>query len=233
MVEPAENDIFFLPGRSLPCAGARRARRLTQAWYQVASLLYGYLSAGIILAVVLLGMRKMLSDRNLWRRVRRSLPQAGAVGTLSVLSAGNRRLSAGTELPVPSEGTLGSAHSCDVCIPCRGVHMRSAFFWMERDELHMVALHRDGFMADGVPVEPGDEAVLRDGAVLGVGELRLVLRLNRFGAQDREVDVGPYVTPARRSKAQQGRGDGIGAPGRGEIRREKKLLKQQKKDKAR
>ncbi|MDO5378236.1 MAG: hypothetical protein Q4G52_07875 [Clostridia bacterium] len=204
---------------------------MTQAWYQVASLLYGYLAAGIILAIVLLGARKMLSDRNLWRRVRRALPQA--VGTLSVLSAGNRRLSAGTELPVPSEGTLGSAHSCDVCIPYKGVHMRSAFFWLERDELHMVALHRDGFMADDVPVEPGDEAVLRDGAVLRVGELKLALRMNRRGAPDREVDVGPYVTPARRTKAQQGHGDGIGAPGRGEIRREKKLLKQQKKHKAR
>ncbi len=203
---------------------------MTQAWYQVASLLYGYLSAGIILAVVLLGARKVVSDRRLWRRVRRALPQAGAVGTLCVLSAGNRRLSAGTELPVPSEGTLGSAHSCDVCIPCRGVHMRSAFFWMERDEVHMVALHRDGFLADDVPVEPGDEAVLGDGAVLRVGELKLVLRMNRPGAKSREVDVGPYVTPERRSKAQKGHGDGIGAPGRGEIRREKKL---QKKDKAR
>ncbi len=204
---------------------------MTQAWYQVASLLYGYLSAGIILAIVLLGARKLISDRNLWRRVRRALPQAGAVGALCVLSAGNRRLSAGTELPVPSEGTLGSAHSCDVCIPCRGVHMRSAFFWMERDELHMVALHRDGFLADDVPVEPGDEAVLGDGAVLRVGELKLALRLNRPGAKSREVDVGPYVTPERRSTAQKGHGDGIGAPGRGEIRREKKL--QRKKDKAR
>lgn len=203
---------------------------MSQAWYRVASLLYGYLSAGIILAIVLLGARRMISDRNLWRRVRRALPQAGAVGTLSVLSAGNRRLSAGTELPVPSEGTLGSAHSCDVCIPYRGVHMRSAFFWMERDELHMVALHRDGFLADDVPVEPGDEAVLGDGAVLRVGELKLVLRMNRPSVRSREVDVGPYVTPERRSKAQKGHGDGIGAPGRGEIRREKKL---QKKDKAR
>lgn len=206
---------------------------MTQAWYQVASLLYGYLSAGIILAVVLLGARKLFADRKLWRRVRRGLPQAGAVGTFCVLSAGSRRLSAGAELPVPSEGTLGSAHSCDVCIPYRGVHMRSAFFWMERDALHMVALHRDGFLVDDVPVEPGDEAVLRDGAVLRVGELKLALRLNRRGAPDREVDVGPYVTPARRSKAQQGRGDGIGAPGRGELRREKKLLRRQKKDKAR
>lgn len=40
----------------------------------------------------------------------------------------------------------------------------------------------------------------------------------------------PYVTRARRSKAEQGRGDGLGAPGRGEIRREKKRLAKQKND---
>ena len=100
--------------------------------------------------------------------------------------------------------------------------MRSAFFWMEKDALHMVALNRDGFMADGVPVEPGDEAVLRDGAVLCIGEIRLALRLKGRTA-DREANVGPYVTKARRSKAQQGRGDGLGAPGKGEARRERKI----------
>lgn len=208
----------------LPAAtsGGEEARRLNQAWYQVVSLLFGYAGAAIIAVVVLLGARKLAADRALWRRVGRELPRCGAAGTLCVLTAGERRLSAGTELPVPYEGTLGSAHSCDVCIPVRRVHMRSAFFWMEKDALHMVALHRDGFMADGVPVEPGDEAVLRDGAVLCIGEIRLALRLKGRTA-DREANVGPYVTKARRSKAQQGRGDGLGAPGKGEARRERKI----------
>ena len=106
--------------------------------------------------------------------------------------------------------------------------MRSAFFWMERDGLHMVALHRDGFCVDDVPVEPGDEAILCDGAVLTVGELRLVLRL-RDAISAMEPTTGPYVTTARRSRAQQGRGDGLGAPGRGEMRREKKLEQKQRK----
>lgn len=110
--------------------------------------------------------------------------------------------------------------------------MRSAFFWMEKDGLHMVALHRDGFLADDVPVEPGDEAVLRDGAVLRVGEAKMALCLYD-GRYARGYADGPYVTSARRSRAQQGRGDGIGAPGKAEERREKKRqMKQERADAA-
>lgn len=195
------------------------------AWYRVASLSFGYLSAAMIAVIVLLAARKYARDRGVWRRVRRNLPQAGAVGCFRVLSGG-RRLPAGEEIRVPYEGTMGSSHSCDVCIPVRKVHMRSAFFWVEQGALHMAALHRDGFLVDDVPVEPGDEAVLREGAVLRVGDAKMSLHLYKSGVA-RENGDGPYVTPARRVNAKKGRGDGIGAPGKAEIRREKKLRKKQ------
>lgn len=195
------------------------------AWYRVASLSFGYLSAAMIAVIVLLAARKYARDRGVWRRVRRNLPQAGAVGCFRVLSGG-RRLPAGEEIRVPYEGTMGSSHSCDVCIPVRKVHMRSAFFWVEQGALHMAALHRDGFLVDDVPVEPGDEAVLREGAVLRVGDAKMSLYLYKSGVA-RENGDGPYVTPARRVNAKKGRGDGIGAPGKAEIRREKKLRKKQ------
>jgi len=204
---------------------------LTQAWYRVLSQLFGYMSAMVIVLITLLSVRKYMSDRALWRRVRKNLPQAGAVGVFSVLSGG-RRLGAGREIRVPYEGTMGSSSSCDVCIPVRKVHMRSAFFWMEKDGLHMAALHRDGFGVDDVPVEPGDEAILRDGAVLRVGDAKLALELYG-GKRMRSMDDDPYVTTARRTKAQQGKGDGIGAPGRAEARREKKLQKKQENAKKR
>ena len=196
---------------------------MNQAWYQVISLVYGYLAAAAIVVVVLMTIRKLFSDAALLRRVKKNTPQVGAVGTLKVLSAGTRRLPAGTEIRVPYEGTMGASHSCDVCIPYRRVHLRSAFFWMEKDGLHMVALHRDGFLADEVVVEPGDEAILSDGAVLRVRDLKLLLKLYPAAkARTDELNIGPYVTSARRSRAQQGKGEGIGAPGKGEIRREKK-----------
>ena len=81
-------------------------------------------------------------------------------------------------------------------------------------------------LVDGVDVEPGDEAVMLDGAVLCVGELKMVLRLYKHsGVKAVEIVEEPYVTRARRGRAQQGHGDGIGAPGRGQIRREKKQWK--------
>ena len=200
---------------------------MTQAWYRVASLSFGYVSAAIIALIVLMAARGHLSELRLWRRVRRGLPQAGAAGVLRVLSAKGRRLAAGQDIPVPYEGTLGSAMSCDVRIPARRVHLRSAFFWMERDALHMVALHRDGFLVDDVPVEPGDEAILGDGAVLRVGEIKLVWRVSGVAALRGETPEGPYVTRARRTSAQRGGGDGLGAPGRGEARREKRLREKQ------
>ena len=43
--------------------------RLNQAWYQVASMGFGYLSAVIIALIVLLAFRKYTKDRALWRRV--------------------------------------------------------------------------------------------------------------------------------------------------------------------
>ena len=59
---------------------------------------FGYLSAAIIALIVLLAFRKYTKDRALWRRVKKNLPRTGAAGRLIVLSAGNRRLPAGTEL---------------------------------------------------------------------------------------------------------------------------------------
>lgn len=203
---------------------------MTQAWYRVASLGFGYASAAIILLVVLLSLRVLLADRRLWRRVRRGLPQAGAAGTLRPLGISKRMLA---EIPVPYEGTLGSSHRCDVRVPYRRVHLRSAFFWMEQGALHMVPLHRDGFEVDGEPVEPGDEAVLRDGAVLRVGDVKLALRLNSAARAQADGAREPYVTRARRSRARQGRGEGIGAPGRAEALREKRRTRAQEKAKKR
>ena len=196
---------------------------MNNAWYQVLSLSFGYVSCAIAVVCALCALRKTLRDRKNLRRVRRSTPRVGGAGTLRVLSAGLRRIPAGTEIRVPYEGTLGASHSCDVCIPYRKVHMRSAFFWMEGDGLHMAALHRDGFVVDDVPVEPGDEAILEDGALLQIGEVKLVWRMKDGRRASFEPVNGPYVTTQRRSRAQQGKGDGLGAPGKAAQRRKKKL----------
>ena len=205
---------------------------MTNAWYRVLSLSFGYLRCAIIVICALLALRRLMHERRILRRVRKSTPAVGRAGTLRVLTAGLRRIPAGTEIRVPYEGTMGASHSCDVCIPYRKVHMRSAFFWMERDGLHMVALHRDGFVVDDVPVEPGDEAILEDGAILQIGEVKLVWYMKDGRRASFEPVTGPYVTTARRSRAQQGKGEGLGAPGKAQQRREKKQEKKTEKKKA-
>ena len=70
---------------------------MTQAWYQVASMGFGYLSAAIIALIVLLALRKYMCDRALWRRVKKNLPQAGAAGTFRGATA------VGTEVRNASE----------------------------------------------------------------------------------------------------------------------------------
>lgn len=191
---------------------------MNAVWYSAASLAFSYISAAFVIFFLLLIARKHLSDQLMLSRLRNEIPAGDCAGSFRVLSASGRHLHAGQILPVPFEGTMGSSHSCDIVIPYRKVHLRSVFFWMEKDLLHMVPLHRDGFLADDVPIGAGDEAVLEDGAILCIGDLKLVLRLANRSAQS-EADTGPYVTGARRSQARLGRGDGIGTPGKNKKKR--------------
>ena len=73
---------------------------MTQAWYRALSQVFGYMSVLALSMVLLLSLRKYASDRALWRRVRKNLPQAGSVGLFSVI-AGGRRLKEGREIRVP------------------------------------------------------------------------------------------------------------------------------------
>ena len=184
------------------------------AWYRAAGLAYGYFASLCAVLIALLLLKRWRSERALWRRIAKSVPGVGCACVFRVMSEGGKRLAKGAELRVPMEGTMGSAAGCDVCIPYRKVHLRSAFFWMEEDGLHMAPLHRDGFLVDGVQAQPGDEAILRDGAELRLGDLRLRLRMQRDKLTAAEAAAGPYVTRKRRESAQRGKGNGLGAPGR-------------------
>lgn len=70
---------------------------------------------------------------------------------------------------------------------------------------------------------------MRDGAILRVGELKLVLRMYDRGELADGADE-PYGHQRPPRKAGRGAGDGLGAPTRGAIRREKKKLNQSEAD---
>lgn len=144
-----------------------------------------YLFPLLALAVVFLILFFTLSEGRLRREKARSLPGFGTVGELIVLS-GSRDLDANTWFPVPREGVLGSVRSCDLVIPCPGVHTKHLdFSW--QDGLGLLVRPRTGCEAlvNGIPVTCRTNAAdfpLQHGSVLQVGSA--VLRLHLFAALD-------------------------------------------------
>ena len=176
-----------------------------EAWYGVAGMAFSYGASAVLLIVLLLAFRQDREDRKRWRKVHAEAPGVGSACSFRVRAIDGRWRAVGEQIPVPYEGTLGASPICDVCIPVRKVHARSAFFWMERGALHMVPLHRDGFVVDGVRAEAGDEAILRHGAELRLGSLSLILRMPEAGAHGSEPESEPYVTRARAQRASRGK----------------------------
>ena len=115
----------------------------------------------------------------------RSLPGAGTVGEMIVLSGGSQ-LPENTWFPVPREGVLGSLRTCDLVVPCKGVRTRHLdFSWQDGTGLLLRPRPGCEFLIDGVPVEGAADALsmpLVHGSTLQVGSA--VLRLQVFAALD-------------------------------------------------
>ena len=144
-----------------------------------------YLFPLLALSLVFLILFYILSESRNQREKARSLPGSGTVGELIVLS-GSRDLDANTWFPVPREGVLGSLRSCDLVIPCPGVHAKHLDFSWE-DGLGLLIRPRTGCEAqiNGVPVTCRTHAgdiPLTHGAILQVGSA--ILRLHLFAALD-------------------------------------------------
>ena len=127
----------------------------------------------------------LVSDSAERREKKRSLPGSGTVGEMVVLSGG-RDLAENSWFPVPREGVLGAIRSCDLVIPCTGVHSRHLdFSW--KDGLGLLIYPRTGceVLINGMPVTCRTDASavpMSHGSVLQVGSA--VLRLHLFAALD-------------------------------------------------
>ncbi|MBQ7486877.1 MAG: hypothetical protein IJT77_05255 [Clostridia bacterium] len=190
------------------------------AWYSVLSMGFGYLSALLILLVVVISVRKTASDQRIYRKVVREKRQVAYAGELVVLTGSGRKLQSGDVLGIPYEGTIGAASGCDVVLSVRRLHMRSAFFWVEQNQMHMVPVQRDTILVDDEPLKPGDEAVMTSGAVLSVNGVKMELHIFEDSPAVYGQMETPYVTKARRAQVHLGRGKGFGNSG--SIRPERK-----------
>ena len=167
-----------------------------QVWdilYTVSRYLFPFLAVCLVLLVLLY----ILSESHARRDSVRSLPGAGTVGELIVLSGG-RNLDVNTWFPVPREGVLGSVRSCDLVIPCPGVRSRHLDFSWE-DGLGLLIRPCTGceVQINGMAVDCRTNASavpLTHGSVLQVGSA--VLRLHLFAALDNtSAPVQPEAVP--------------------------------------
>ena len=147
-----------------------------------------YLFPFLAVLSVLLILSYILTESLRRREKVRSLPGAGTVGEIIVLS-GSRDLEPNTWFPVPREGVLGSVRSCDLVIPCPGVRSKHLDFSWE-DGIGLLIRPRTGCEAliNDVPVScrtNAEEVPLTHGSVLQVGSA--ILRLHLFAALDNTV----------------------------------------------
>lgn len=165
-----------------------------QVWnilYTVSRYLFPFLAAALVLLVLFY----ILSEsKNRLEKVR-AIPGSGTVGELMVV-AGSRDLDAGSWFPVPREGVLGSVRSCDLVIPCPGVHSKHLDFSWE-DGTGLLIHPRTGceVLINGIPVTCRSRSAdipLTHGGILQVGSA--ILRLHLFAALDNTASVFPSLT---------------------------------------
>ena len=149
-----------------------------------------YLFPLLAVVITVLAFLYFLTEIRNRREKVRSLPGSGTVGELIVLS-GSRDLDANTWFPVPREGILGSVRSCDLVIPCPGVHPKHLdFSWADGLGLLIRPFTGCEALVNGTPVTCRTDAStvpMTHGSVLQVGSA--VLRLHLFAALDNTAPV--------------------------------------------
>ena len=139
---------------------------------------YVFVLLGVL--IVLRAFLMLRRDRRQTDRTLRRLPDAGFIGEFEVLRASGE-LEEGSVLPVPTEGTLGLYRSCDLTLPCEGVHKRHLDFILD-ERLGLLILPRSGctVTVDGAECtarsKPEAHPMLH-GSTLEVGDALLRLRL--------------------------------------------------------
>ena len=146
---------------------------------------FQYLLPFLAVVTVILIFFYLLSENRIRREKAAGLPGFGTIGELVVLS-GSRNLDTNTWFPVPREGVLGAVRSCDLVIPCSGVHAKHFDFSWE-DGTGLLIYPRTGceVLVNGYTVNCRTAAAdypMTHGSVLQVGSA--TLRLHLFAALD-------------------------------------------------
>ena len=147
---------------------------MSQNVYELIALAARYCFAALMVLIVLRAWRLTIVDSRRAQMLRRLSPETGLSGELIVME-GDQQARRGMRYPVIREGMIGSARRADIRIRHSSVRRRHAWFQLT-DEGLSIRAHAGAPMRDrrGKPVK---EIVLKDGSVISIGRVRLMLVL--------------------------------------------------------
>ena len=155
---------------------------MSQGVYEILALAARYAFAALMLLIVIRAWRITLIDSRRAAQLRRMSPQTGLSGELVVM-VGDEKARRGMRYPVIREGMIGASRRADVRIRHSSVRRRHAYFELTEDGLK-VRSHAGAPLRD-VHNRPVKEITLRDGGMIGIGRVRLLLVLT--GAPEEAV----------------------------------------------
>ena len=161
----------------------------------------------LMLLIVWRSWRWYRKDKRQAKKRMKLLPDAGYVGEMIVID-GSDHLKRGTALPVPREGTLGTARTNDLSTPVKGVAKRHLWFRFEDGKGLMVEpFGKNPVNVDGEDFESRRHPLyMAHGSRLYVGQCQLRLRLfagfESTGRAPRQTGVED-IDPPENDQAQQ------------------------------
>ena len=153
--------------------------------YELLALAMRYVFAGLMLLIVVRAWRISVVDSRRAARLRMLSPETGIIGELLGVNGG-ARAKPGMRYSVTLEGSIGSGRRADIRVRHSTVRSRHAIYQMTDEGLfvrgHASARIRDGH---GRVVR---ELVLRDGEILRVGDVALMLVLTEADSAPEEIN---------------------------------------------
>lgn len=157
--------------------------------YALIALAARYWFVALIVILLFRGWRMTVADNRRAKLLREWMGQTGCVGEL-ILSPGSRKR---VSYPIPREGVMGSGRAADVRIRSRELMRAHAHFELREGGLLIRPLGKAELSVGGG--FSGESVFLRDGDVLTIGRLQLMLVLFDAPVEEEETDewfeVGP------------------------------------------
>ena len=148
---------------------------MSEGLYELLALCARYVFAGLMALIVVRACRITIVDSRRAKTLRRISPETGIIGELMVLE-GDEKARHGMKYKVIREGQIGSGRRADIRVRHSSVRRRHACFLLMEEGLRVRA-HAGAPLRDGRG-RSVREILLRDGGIITVGRVKLMLILS-------------------------------------------------------